>query len=402
MRILFLSPAAGLGGAERALLEMLAALREREPSWALRLVAFEDGPLMARAAALGVESDVRALPASLAATGEFGRPRAELLLRSAFAARPLVPFAFALRREVEEWRPDVIHSNGIKAHLLGPWIRAGVPLVWHVHDYLSDRKMSARLMRLQSRSAALVIANSTSVADDLAAVLGPGVRIETIYNAIDLRRFRPDGPALDLDAACGLPPAPAGAVRVGLVGTFARWKGHEVFLQALAGLNAPQAIRAYVVGGPVYRTGLASQHTESGLRALAAGLGLESIVGFTGFLDDPADAYRALDVVVHASTRPEPFGLSIAEAMACGRAVIISDAGGAREIGKSGRTHLTHTPGDEASLRAALLQLASDAALRQRLGDAAAQCVSERFSRAALAAALSAAYRAVAGETRRA
>ncbi len=55
---------------------------------------------------------------------------------------------------------------------------------------------------------------------------------------------------------------------------------------------------------------------------------------------------RALDIVVHASTRPEPFGLVIAEAMACGRAVITSAAGGAAEIVESEVDALTHTPGD--------------------------------------------------------
>ena len=78
-----------------------------------------------------------------------------------------------------------------------------------------------------------------------------------------------------------------------------------------------------------------SQHTMEELQALADGLGLGGRVGFTGFLP-PAPAMRALDVVVHASTRPEPFGLVIAEAMACGRAVITSAAGGAAELVDAG------------------------------------------------------------------
>ena len=57
--------------------------------------------------------------------------------------------------------------------------------------------------------------------------------------------------------------------------------------------------------------------------------GLESRVGFTGFVQDSATAMRALDIVVHASTDPEPFGLVIAEAMACGKPVVASRAGGA-------------------------------------------------------------------------
>ena len=61
-------------------------------------------------------------------------------------------------------------------------------------------------------------------------------------------------------------------------------------------------------------------------------LGLGPRVGFTGFVPDSSSAIRSLDIVVHASTDPEPFGLVIAEAMACGKAVVASGAGGAIEL----------------------------------------------------------------------
>ena len=48
--------------------------------------------------------------------------------------------------------------------------------------------------------------------------------------------------------------APAGTVRVGLVATFATWKGHDVFLDAAARVPADVPARFYVVGGPIYRT----------------------------------------------------------------------------------------------------------------------------------------------------
>ena len=46
------------------------------------------------------------------------------------------------------------------------------------------------------------------MADDAAAALGPRFPVQTVYNAIDLSRFAPEGPRVDLDAASGLPPAP--------------------------------------------------------------------------------------------------------------------------------------------------------------------------------------------------
>jgi len=64
----------------------------------------------------------------------------------------------------------------------------------------------------------------------------------------------------------------------------------------------------------------------------------ERQVGFTGFVGSPAAAMRTLDVVVHASTRPEPFGLVIAEAMAAARAVIASRRSGVAEFVRDGET----------------------------------------------------------------
>ena len=182
-------------------------------------------------------------------------------------------------------------------------------LLWHVHDYVGSRPLMSRLMRMHARRCAVAIANSHSVARDLDAVCrGRLKNIHTVYNAVDLERFNPRGPTLDLDAIAGVPPAPAGTIRVGLVATMARWKGHDVFLRALSMLPKELPIRGYVIGGPIYSTA-GSQRSVEELRALASGLGLNGNAAFTGFVKDAAAAMRSLDVVVHASTDPEPFGL---------------------------------------------------------------------------------------------
>src|SRR5207248_1694340 len=76
-------------------------------------------------------------------------------------------------------------------------------------------------------------------------------------------------------------------------------------------------VRGYIIGEPIYET-TASQFSMRELRGLASSHGLRD-VGFTGRIDEVPGALRALDIVVHASIEPEPFGLVIAEAMACGR-----------------------------------------------------------------------------------
>jgi len=141
----------------------------------------------------------------------------------------------------------------------------------------------------------------------------------------------------------------------------------------------------------VYETA-GSQHSREELEQLAAGLGLGDRVGFVPFQHDVAPVYRSLDVVVHASTLPEPFGLSVVEAMACGRAVVASDAGGVREIVEPGCTGLLHQPGDACDLASRLRELASDERLRARLGAAAASAVRGPFGRDRFGAELAAAY----------
>jgi glycosyltransferase involved in cell wall biosynthesis len=299
-----------------------------------------------------------------------------------------------LSRLLRELQPDIIHTNGFKMHLLGAWARPRTsPLIWHIHDYLSSRRWMKKILRLFQKRTAAVIVNSKSVAADVQAEM-PGLKIVPIYNAIDLNRFSPRGDRMDLDAISGLPPG-GDWIRVGLLGTFARWKGHKVFLQALAQLSRELCVRGYVIGDPIYQTDQ-SQWSVSELKDEVERLGLTGRVGFTGFVADPATALRSLDVVVHASTQPEPFGMVIAEAMASERAVVISNAGGAAELLTDEENGLGHAPGDVDGLARQIDRLARDEALRRRLAAAGRVTAERLYQKERLASEVIAVYRAVA------
>ena len=124
-------------------------------------------------------------------------------------------------------------------------------------------------------------------------------------------------------------------------------------------------------------------------------LGLSGRVGLTGFVEDVPGVMRALDIVVHASTEPEPFGLTIAEGMASGRAVIVSAAGGAAEIVQDGVDALTCAPGDDEAMAARIETLTRDAALRHRLAAAARCSARERFDRDRMLGSVEAVYRQI-------
>jgi glycosyltransferase involved in cell wall biosynthesis len=389
VRVLFLNPTGSLGGAERVLLSVLAALRRAAPEVESHLLTCADGPLLDRARDAGARAEVLALPPVLAGAGDsrlYGRGSGARLWRAVhdglWGGPAALRYAGRLGRAVRDLAPDVIHSNGIKTHLLTRLARVGaVPVVWHLHDFYGSRPMAARLLRWAGRRAAAGVAVSAAVAADLRQLL-PALPVRVIPNAIDAAAFAPGpGNGAHLDALAGLPAAGPEVVRVGLVATYARWKGQDVFLDAAARLRnaAPdRPLRFYVVGGPIYQSA-GSQFSERELRALADRLGLGTAVGFVGFQDDAVPVYRALDLVIHASTRPEPFGLTIAEGMACGRAVIVAAAGGAAELFCHGRDAWGVPPGDAAALADAIDSLAADAVERRRLGERARQSALERF-----------------------
>ncbi len=398
MRVAYLNPCGQMGGAEMSLMDVLLSIRAAEPAWECWLVLGEDGPLVAQAKAVGVQVMVAPFPHGLARLGDSASGPLGALWSCCKAAAGTIRYAFELRRMLSKLQPDIVHTNGFKMHVLGAWAHSrNAPLIWHVRDYVSTRPLMKILLRWHASRAGAAIGNSKSVASDVRMVCGPRLETICVYNAIDLQRYSPAGPKSDLDSLAGLDPAAPGTVRVGLVATLAHWKGHAVFLGALARLPKDLPYRAYVIGGAIYQTDN-SQRTLDELRALAVELGIGEKVGFTGYVADTAGAIRALDILIHASTQPEPFGRVIAEGMACGRAVICSAAGGAAELITEGEDALAHPSGDQAALAARIAELVRDPELRARLGRAGRITAERRFEGSRLATQLIPLYRRLTGQ----
>jgi glycosyltransferase involved in cell wall biosynthesis len=400
VRILFASAIGGLGGAELFLLEMLEELRQRVPEWELHLLLGGDGPLIERAKSLGVTCHLSPLPSALAEWGDTPvrvaseNTRPNRLKRGWHLASGLREASRQLREVLRRVDPDIVHSNGLKYHALTGWTGCGrARLVWFQHDYLGSRRLLSRGLPWLGRFVEFLWANSHSVADDLRRLM-PRTPIRVLHCGIDLDRFSP-GPSDPewLDRQCDPPAETTSVLRIGLVATYARWKGQDRFLETAARLrqrHPNQPMRFYLVGGPIYATA-GSQFTRSELVQMANELGIADVVRFIPYQADTPRVYRSLDIVVHASRHPEPFGRTILEAMACGRAVIAVEAGGAAEIFAADRSALGIAADDAEALSQAVEMLVNDRGRRLSLGHAA-RIRAGHFSRSRMGEALLDAY----------
>ncbi len=362
LRVAIVSHVARMGGAEFSLLWIVERLDRGsvEPI----VVLGEDGPLAERLRALDVEVVVHPLDRSVVdrrkeALGAAGLAHPLVLARAGRAVAGLAGLFH--KREV-----DVVHTNTLKAHLVGGLAGrlARARVVWHVRDHISSPYLPAAAVPLVRLAARILPHRIVAVSASAARTLDRG-DVAVIHQGVEL----PDDPA----------ERPAdGAPRVGLVGRIAPWKGQDVFLAAAATLVPEFPDAEFVLAGaPLF----GEEPFARELRRQATSLGLDGRVRFLGFQEDVWQVYRDLDVVVHASTLPEPYGNVVLEAMASRRALVAAAAGGVLELVEDGRTGLLVSPADPDALAAAIGRLLRSPQERRRLADAGRRHVEESFSR---------------------
>ncbi|KAA8889554.1 glycosyltransferase family 4 protein [Nocardia colli] len=347
---LFLAHTAAPSGAELATLRLVAALRE-QGRLEVAMVYTEDGPMVERMRARGVETRVqRGQFDSRAMTIGSG----PLRLVAGFVA--LLRLGWSLGGTAKELGADVLVAESSKALVMGAVAarRARIPLVWQVHDRIAADyfgRLPTLVLRLLGRLFSRgYIANSRTTLRTLpigrrpAIIAYPGVELGT---EIARPEQRP----------------PADTV-VAVVGRLSPWKGQDVLLRALAATKVPPR-QVFLIGGTFFDEEPYRAELEQLARAL------ELPVTFTGHVDDPAEYLRDADILVHSSVLPEPFGQVVVEGMHAGCAVIASGPGGPAEIVQPGTNGLLVTGGDERQLTIALDTLIGDPALRGRLATAA-------------------------------
>jgi glycosyltransferase involved in cell wall biosynthesis len=293
-------------------------------------------------------------------------------------------------------RADVIHTNGMKAHLLGGLAGrlAGVPAIWHLRDFPPAGRPGRLFARAVRRLPRLVLVVSETVARAVRPADGRTPPVVTLYDPLDTRRFRSGLSGAGFRRELGIGP---GVPLVGLVAHLTPWKGHELFLDmACAVRDSGSPARFVVVGGPIYDTNGHAGYADR-LYRRANQLGLTNRVSFVGVRTDVPRILAALDVLVHCPTAPEPLGRVLVEAMAVGRPIVAARCGGIPEIVEDGVTGLLVEPGDGPGFVSAVIRLLEDPAFGERLAHEGRRRVDARFAVKTHVKTVLGAYRAVTG-----
>ena len=382
IRVLFISAAGLVGGAERSLYELLCALPEE------RIEAHASVPPDGSLARLCTLAEVPVHPAPLR---RFRRTRAPFLLFG--QVRALYQTAQVLRKLVEDLSIDVLHANTDSAALVAWEVsrETGCPFVWQCRDL----RPLGPLAKLLARSSACAVAISGAVE---AHLLEQGVesrRIRRIENGIDLVRFHSpaDRGAIRTRMRAHLGIAPDAPLLLD-IGGWVPWKRHELFLEAFARVRRTHpAATAVLVGNDLFQQNVGYVNL---LEARLLDLDLEnSSLLVLQQCDEIPELLAAADLLVSPSDR-EPFGRVLAEAGAAGLAVVATNSGAKNEIVADGETGLLTPPGDAEALAAACLVLLDDPARMRVMGANARVRVAELFDITRVACELADLYEEIA------
>lgn len=350
-RVVYVTHTAQPSGAELAMVRLIRSL---DDSVEAHVMLGEDGPLCAELERHGISYEV--LASSRAARhlrrADVGRLRSAQIIAAGGAAADCV----RLGRRLRKHRPDLVHASSLKALVVaGLASRAvGIPVVWHLHDRIATDHLPAaavRFVRLLARFVPCgVVGNSEATLASLPSSRGPrGVVGNPVFSA-------------DVIAPADDAPRP---FTVGVIGRLAEWKGQLVAVEAFASAFPTGPARLRIVGAALF----GEVDYEQALLDAVAASGVSDRIDMVGHQRNIAPELASLDVVVHASLLPEPFGQVIVEAQAAGVAVIAADGGGVRELVDDGLSGLLHRPGDVAQLAELLRRVAEDSSLRKRLAE---------------------------------
>ena len=380
VRILYVNPfSQEVSGPDESLLVLLGRLIPLGVK--AHVVLPTNGPQVDRYRALRAE--VHILPLTVLRR----RASIEELLRLTRSLVVSVPTLIRLCRQIQ---PDIVHTNmevAIDGLLASRWL--AIPHVLHYRGNTLDepRMVFDLLVRLWTSFSRRIFCISEATAA-LFRSRDRGQKTQVIYNPVDLAAFQGAEREQTVRSEWGVGPR---SLVVGTVGRLHPRKDLGTFIRAAALLSrGDRSLRFVVIGAAA---GDEERAYAEQLRALALELQVADRIHWAGARRDIPRVMKALDIFVLAS-RHEGFGRVVAEAMAAGCPVVVSDEGALPELVEGNRFGIEARAGDPVSFAAQIERLIADPSERTHFASAGRER-SQAFDSFKVAEAVLANYRSI-------
>jgi glycosyltransferase involved in cell wall biosynthesis len=321
-----------------------------------------------------VTKSIRTLIRPMPPPTRIGLPGGRLIAKAANFVRGWLIEPLRLARLMRRERIRLLHLNNsiTRNHT---WTLAalisGIPVITHergINDSFKPRDTGL------GRRMHAVICISAAVRDNFTARGLADLPLVTIHNGLDPAEMRVTRTAAEIRGELGLAP---GARLVGMVGNIKAWKGQEVVIRAMGQLREEFPDLVCLLIGDTSPDDAAYRDR---MNKLIEELGLAGRVLITGYRPDVANYANTLEIQVHASIAPEPFGRVLLEAMALGKPVIGSGGGAVPEIVVDGVTGYLFPPNDAQALASRMRTLLVDPAAAAAMGQAGRRRLEAEFS----------------------
>ena len=367
-KILFLSHDSNLQGAERCLLDLVTYL-DRSRFEPLVILPWP-GPLQEKLEQAEIPYLIRYILKPWigfnARTKQWRWPL--------FCLKDLKSRLWALLTLIEREQIDLVYTNTstvIEGALAAK--RAGIPHLWHIHEHLRGNP-DLRLFlpptwtdRLTLTLADRIITPSQALAESRF----PGSpKVRVVPNGVDLASLQ-TGNDHRVRTELGIP---AEAAVITFIGAISPCKDPLTFIRAAARIRQTFPEVWFLMAGAV-----ADPTLESQVKSLADNPELRSHLRILGYRNDAADILAAATVHVSTSTK-ESFGLTLTEAMACGKPVVATHCGGPEEIVVDGKTGFVVPPGDPEAVASAVIKLLENPKLAEAFGKAGQKRAQQKYS----------------------
>ena len=286
-----------------------------------------------------------------------------------------IPFYIKLMKIIKNKKIDIVNINtGIGSNHDGIIISKlmKVPCVCHIRGPEYDSKLTRKIAKFVTS----FIAVSKFVESSVKNIGCPSEKIMTIYDGVDTNSCRSsmsDSMPKDMNLFNFK------KYNIGLFACILPWKGHKVFIETVKILLTRYNLKdcGYFIVGDVPGGDL--KYKED-LVSTIYKLNLSEYITFTGYQKDINYFMDKMDIIVHTSVEPEPFGRVIIEAMARGKPVIATDAGGPREIIRDGVNGILVPPNRSDILAEQVVSLLKNEDLYIKLSKYARDTVYKHFN----------------------